>query len=87
MKKKLIIKTIIYVILSFIVISIFKIASPIIGNYAALQQMNISMDSSSYIQIFSMIQNNFYLIWILVTILVYLKDLIKLYCILKEKIV
>lgn len=85
MKTRIIIKTIIFVVVSILLTGLGNSLSPIIANELAMLQMSNSQDSSFWIQMYSYLSNYTWLAFAAFAILLYNKDIIKLINFTKEK--
>lgn len=83
--KKTVIKTICMAIALIVMQGISNVWSQIIANYLALQQMNNSVDSSAWIQVYTYFSNYRILIVIVIVTLLYKKELKKMFHFLREK--
>ena len=84
--KKVTWKVVLLLILAVIYQRYIQLVSPIVSNQLAVNQMGNSMDSSLWIQAYSISVNNFYLVFMLVALLLFHKEIIKLLKRAKEKI-
>lgn len=85
MNKKIIIKIILLAIIFGILEMIGLYISPLIENNLAMNQMSYSYDSNLYIQIYDYISSYSWIIYLLLTILVFRKEILKIYKKLKNK--
>lgn len=86
MKKRLVIKTIIFIAVSIVLTGLYNAVDPYIASSLAMLQMYSTVDSSFWIQMYSYLNNHTYLVFIVFAILLYNKDIIKLINFTKEKI-
>ena len=86
MKKRLVIKTIIFVVVSIVLSGLYNAINPYIASSLAMLQMYSTVDSSFWIQMYSYLNNYTYLVFIVFAILLYNKDIVKLINLIKEKI-
>lgn len=85
MNKKIIIKIILLAIIFGILEMIGLYISPLIENNLAMNQMSYSYDSNLYIQIYDYISSYSWVVYLLLTILVFRKEILKIYKKLKNK--
>ena len=72
------IKIIIFIILVFLYNMLKQFVSPLIANELAMNQMQNTIDSNLWIQLYTYISNYSILIFIIITILFFSKDIVNL---------
>lgn len=72
------IKIIIFIVLVFLYNMLKQFVSPLIANELAMNQMQNTIDSNLWIQLYTYISNYSILIFIIITILFFSKDIVNL---------
>lgn len=85
MKKRIIIKTVIFIITSILLTGLGNTISPMMSSSLAILQMYNTQDSSFWIQMYSYLTNYTYFLYIAFAILLYNKDIVTLINFIKEK--
>lgn len=79
------IKIIVLIIIASIYNAIMQFVSPIIANELAMNQMQNSVDSSLGIQLYTYASNYSWIVFLLVVVIMFYKDALKLIKWIKEK--
>ena len=82
MKKKFIIKTVLFILFILVIQIAFSSVVPFYSNDIAMEQMKDNYMSSSYMRIYQVLSDYRYIAYVIIGVLVYLKNIVGL---LKEK--